>query len=57
MGMGADVYKRLSVPTRVNGAGLLKRLGGSLMEAQTLDAMREAAGAFIDIAAIREPKR
>jgi D-glucosaminate-6-phosphate ammonia-lyase len=53
MGMGADVYQRLSVPKRVNGAGLLTRLGGSLMEAQTLDAMREAAGAFVDIAELQ----
>ena len=51
--MGADVYQRLSVPKRVNGAGLLTRLGGSLMEAQTLDAMREAAGAFVDIAELQ----
>ncbi len=53
MGMGADVYQGLSVPKRVNGAGLLTRLGGSLMEAQTLDAMREAAGAFVDIAELQ----
>jgi D-glucosaminate-6-phosphate ammonia-lyase len=48
-----DVYQRLSVAKRVNGAGLLTRLGGSLMDAQTLDAMREAAGAFVDIAELQ----
>ncbi|MBV9567702.1 MAG: hypothetical protein JO172_06155, partial [Hyphomicrobiales bacterium] len=48
-----DVYQRLSVAKRVNGAGLLTRLGGSLMEAQTLDVMREAAGAFVDLAELQ----
>ncbi|MBV8764563.1 MAG: aminotransferase class V-fold PLP-dependent enzyme [Hyphomicrobiales bacterium] len=51
--MNADVYERLSVAKRVNGAGLLTRLGGSLMDSETLDAMREAAGAFVDIAELQ----
>ncbi|MBV9753556.1 MAG: hypothetical protein JO188_13620, partial [Hyphomicrobiales bacterium] len=51
--MGADLYHRLSLAKRVNGAGLLTRLGGSLMEAETLEAMREAAGAFVDIAELQ----
>jgi D-glucosaminate-6-phosphate ammonia-lyase len=48
-----DVYQRLGIAKRINGAGLLTRLGGSLMEAQTLDAMREAAGTFVDIAELQ----
>lgn len=45
----ADVYDRLGVTRRINGAGLLTRLGGSLMAPAVLDAMREAAGAFVDM--------
>lgn len=45
----SDVYDRLGVTKRINGAGLLTRLGGSLMGAPVLDAMREAAGHFVDM--------
>jgi D-glucosaminate-6-phosphate ammonia-lyase len=45
----SDVYDRLGVVKRINGAGLLTRLGGSLMDAPVLAAMREAAGHFVDI--------
>ena len=48
-----DNYERLGVTKRVNGAGLLTRLGGSLMSAEVLDAMREAAGAFVDMAELQ----
>ena len=48
-----DIYRRLGVPKRVNGAGLLTRLGGSLMDAEVLDAMREAATAFVDMAELQ----
>jgi L-seryl-tRNA(Ser) seleniumtransferase len=48
-----DIYSRLGVTRRVNGAGLLTRLGGSLMAPEVLDAMREAAGAFIDMAELQ----
>ncbi len=44
-----DVYDRLGVAKRINGAGLLTRLGGSLMDAAVLAAMREAAGHFVDM--------
>jgi len=44
-----DIYERLGVATRINGAGLLTRLGGSLMAPAVLDAMREAAGHFVDM--------
>jgi L-seryl-tRNA(Ser) seleniumtransferase len=45
----SDVYDRLGVAKRINGAGLLTRLGGSLMDARVLAAMREAAGHFVDM--------
>jgi D-glucosaminate-6-phosphate ammonia-lyase len=48
-----DPYRRLGVKTRVNGAGMLTRLGGSLMDAQVLDAMGAAAGAFVDMAELQ----
>lgn len=48
-----DIYDRLGVAKRVNGAGLLTRLGGSLMAPEVLDAIREAAGAFIDMAELQ----
>src|SRR5579871_3990150 len=44
-----DIYGRLRVARRINGAGLLTRLGGSLMDAEVLDAMREAATAYVDM--------
>ena len=48
-----SIYQRLGVRKRVNGAGLLTRLGGSLMAPDVLDAMREAAGAFVDMAELQ----
>jgi D-glucosaminate-6-phosphate ammonia-lyase len=48
-----DIYERLGVAKRVNGAGLLTRLGGSLMDTQVLEAMREAAGAYVDMAELQ----
>jgi L-seryl-tRNA(Ser) seleniumtransferase len=48
-----NVYERLGVKQRINGAGLLTRLGGSLMAPEVLDAMREAAGAFVDMAELQ----
>ncbi|SEE35742.1 L-seryl-tRNA(Ser) seleniumtransferase [Rhizobiales bacterium GAS191] len=48
-----DIYRRLRVAKRVNGAGLLTRLGGSLMDGEVLDAMREAASAFVDMAELQ----
>jgi len=40
----------LGVTRRINAAGTLTRLGGSLMEPEVLDAMRAAAAASVDIA-------
>jgi D-glucosaminate-6-phosphate ammonia-lyase len=48
-----DVYDRLGVQKRINAAGLLTRLGGSLMPQAVLSAMREAAAAFVDIAQLQ----
>jgi len=47
------IYDRFGVRTRINAAGLLTRLGGSLMPAEVLDAMAEAAGSFVDIAELQ----
>jgi len=43
------LYARLGVKRRINAAGTLTRLGGSLMEEPVLEAMREAARASVDI--------
>ena len=48
-----SVYERFGVRTRINAAGLLTRLGGSLMPAEVLDAMTEAAGSFVDMAELQ----
>jgi L-seryl-tRNA(Ser) seleniumtransferase len=48
-----DVYDRLGVPKRINGAGLLTRLGGSLMPPEVVEAMAEAARSFVDIAELQ----
>ncbi|MCB2030883.1 MAG: hypothetical protein KDH18_20695, partial [Rhodoferax sp.] len=41
------------VARRINAAGTLTRLGGSLMAPEVLDAMREAAGYSVDIAELQ----
>ena len=51
--MTGNVYQQLGVPRRINAAGTLTRLGGSLMAPEVLDAMREAAGASVDIAELQ----
>jgi L-seryl-tRNA(Ser) seleniumtransferase len=48
-----DVYDRLGVPKRINAAGLLTRLGGSLMAPEVLEAMAEASRSFVDIAELQ----
>ncbi len=48
-----DIYARLGVPRRINAAGSLTRLGGSLMEPEVLQAMADAAGASVDIAELQ----
>ncbi len=43
------IYARLGVKRRINAAGTLTRLGGSLMDEAVVDAMREAAEDSVDI--------
>ena len=45
-----DILTRLGVARRINVAGTLTRLGGSLMEPEVLQAMAQAATASVDIA-------
>jgi len=44
------LHERLGLTRRINAAGTLTRLGGSLMAPEVLDAMREAASHSVDIA-------
>ncbi len=48
-----DIYDRLGVRKRINAVGLATRLGGSLMSPEVLQAMIEAAQAFVDIAELQ----
>jgi L-seryl-tRNA(Ser) seleniumtransferase len=50
---GNDVYAWLGVKKRVNAAGLVTRLGGSLMSEDVLAAMREAASHYVDISELQ----
>ena len=43
------VYERLGVRPVINADATLTRLGGSLMAPEVSDAMREAAGNFVDM--------
>ncbi|MBM3572543.1 MAG: aminotransferase class V-fold PLP-dependent enzyme [Alphaproteobacteria bacterium] len=49
-----DIYAKIGVRRRVNAAGSLTRLGGTLMPPEVLDAMRAAAGASVDMAELQE---
>ncbi len=44
-----SIYQKLGVPTFINAYGTLTTLGGTLMEPEVLDAMREAAQSFVAI--------
>lgn len=44
-----SVYGTLGLRRVINGAATLTRLGGSLMPPEVLDAMRSAAGSFIEL--------
>ena len=48
-----DIHQQLGVTRRINAAGTLTRLGGSLMAAEVLDAMHEAASHSVDIAELQ----
>jgi D-glucosaminate-6-phosphate ammonia-lyase len=50
---GADIYAKLGVRRRINAAGTLTRLGGSLMAPQVMEAMAQASRASIDIAELQ----
>ncbi len=47
------IYQRLGVPERINAAGTLTRLGGSLMAPEVLLAMAQAADASVDISELQ----
>ncbi|MEO6624271.1 MAG: aminotransferase class V-fold PLP-dependent enzyme [Burkholderiaceae bacterium] len=49
----ADILQQLGVVRRINVAGTLTRLGGSLMEPEVLQAMLQAAHASVDIAELQ----
>jgi L-seryl-tRNA(Ser) seleniumtransferase len=49
-----SVYARLGVRTVINARGNATLAGGTLMDAAVLDAMAEAAGAFVRIADLEE---
>ena len=48
------VYARLGVRRIIHGAGTTTRYGGSLMRTETIDAMREAAQALVNIDELNE---
>jgi D-glucosaminate-6-phosphate ammonia-lyase len=48
------IYERLGVRTIINARGTHTRLGGSLMAPEVLEAMREAAGAYIVLDELQE---
>lgn len=49
----SGIYQKLGVVRRINVAGTLTRLGGSLMAPEVLQAMVEAAGVSVDIAELQ----
>ena len=48
------MYQRMGVTPVINAAGTLTRLGGTRMAPEVLDAMREAAAAFVHIDELQE---
>jgi len=53
-GSGPGVYDKLGVRPVIHGAGTTTRYGGSLMRPETIEAMREAAHAFVNIDELNE---
>lgn len=49
-----DIYDSLGVRKVINGSATLTMLGGSLMPAQVLTAMAEAAGSFVNLDELQE---
>ncbi|MBW3633650.1 MAG: aminotransferase class V-fold PLP-dependent enzyme [Chloroflexi bacterium] len=52
--IAVGVYQQLGVRRVINADATLTRLGGSLMPSDVLDAMREAAGCFVDMYELQE---
>jgi len=50
----AGIYERLGIRPIINARGTHTRLGGSLMAPEVLEAMREAAGAYIVLDELQE---
>jgi L-seryl-tRNA(Ser) seleniumtransferase len=48
------IYERYGIRPIINARGTHTRLGGSLMEPEVLDAMREAAGSFVVLDELQE---
>jgi L-seryl-tRNA(Ser) seleniumtransferase len=44
-----SVYEKLGLKRAINGVGTVTNLGGSLMPREVVDAVRDAAGAFVDM--------
>src|SRR5512143_1061676 len=49
-----SVYAKLGIRPVIHGAGTTTRYGGSLMRAETVEAMREAAQALVNIDELNE---
>lgn len=47
-------YKDLEVPPFINASGTITTLGGSLMDSEVVDAMKEASKSFIDLNLLNE---
>src|SRR5436190_1325499 len=48
----ASIYRRIGVPTIINGRGATTAVGGTLMDPEVLEAMVEASRAFVEIEAL-----
>ena len=53
-GRPGDIYRRLGVEPIVNGRSTFTILGGSLMPPEVIEAMRQAAGAYVDLVELQE---
>ncbi len=50
----SNIYTRLGVKRVINGQGTYTTLGGSLMPAEVIQAMADAAGSFVSIAELQD---
>ena len=51
-----DIYRRLGVRPIINARGTHTRLGGTLIRPEVLDAMREAANAYVVLDELQDPQ-